>query len=226
MPHTALVRTHSADSPVTDSAAAASAMACGQKTVNGVFCLGASAVYGSRDGNSLEPIGAWAAKRGVRIGVMATVAVTDATSAAFYAVHNNRKHRRSIARQAIGSGLAFLLGGGRQYFEPRPPVGQVDGRSAADAEDLEGAARARGWRVVDSAAARRSVTSLRDPVLGLFAPLDLPFEAEGREKRTAPTLLEMTGWAIGILRAAGGPFLLVVEAGRWRCSTRGPRCSW
>src|SRR5262245_41700657 len=45
LPYTALARTHSSDSPVTDSAAAASAMACGQKTANGVLCEDAAAVY-------------------------------------------------------------------------------------------------------------------------------------------------------------------------------------
>jgi alkaline phosphatase len=214
MPRTALVRTHAADSPVTDSAAAASAMACGQKAVNGVICQDASAVYGERDGRRLEPIGLWAGKRGVRVGVVTTAALTDATAAAFYAVHNNRDHQRSIARQAIGSGLAFILGGGRRYFGAGPPAVEEDGWSPTDAEDLEATARARGWRLVDSAAALRAVTSLETPVLGLFAPVDLPFEAGGREKRTAPTLVEMTGWAIGALTATGGPFLLVVEAGR------------
>src|SRR5436309_16000628 len=50
LPYTALCRTHSSDSPVTDSAAAASAMACGQKTANGVLCEDATAVSGKRDG--------------------------------------------------------------------------------------------------------------------------------------------------------------------------------
>ena len=44
LPYTALSRTHAADSPVTDSAAAASAMACGEKTANGVLCEDASAI--------------------------------------------------------------------------------------------------------------------------------------------------------------------------------------
>src|SRR6266568_7643152 len=57
LPYTALSRTYSADSPVTDSAAAATAMACGKKTVNGVLGEDASAVYARRDGARLESIG-------------------------------------------------------------------------------------------------------------------------------------------------------------------------
>lgn len=214
MPHTALVRTRPAGGLVADSAAAASAMACGQKTVNGVLCQDATAVRGESDGRRLEPIGAWAAKRGVRVGIVTTTAVTDATPAAFFAVDNSRDHQRSIARQAIGSDLDFLLGGGRRYFAADPPAAAEDGWSPDDAEDLEATARTRGWRLVDSAPGLRGVTSLEAPVLGLFAPEDLPYETEGKEGRTAPTLLEMTGWAIGALKKTGAPFLLIVEGGR------------
>jgi alkaline phosphatase len=214
MPHTALVRTHPAGGLVTDSAAAASAMACGQKTVNGVLCQDATAVRGERDGRRLEPIGVWAAKRGTRVGIVTTTTVTHATPAAFYAVHNNRDHERSIARQAIGSGLVLLLGGGRRYFAADPPEKEKDGWSPGDAEDLEAAARTRGWRVVEAASGLAGVTSLGAPVLGLFAPEHLPYESEEKEKRTAPTLTEMTVWAIGALKKTGDPFLLVVEGGR------------
>src|SRR5262245_49721847 len=62
LPYTALARTHSSDSPVTDSAAAASAMACGQKTANGVLCEDSTAVYAKQDGRRLESVAVWAKK--------------------------------------------------------------------------------------------------------------------------------------------------------------------
>ena len=81
LPYTALSRTHSADSPVTDSAAAASAMACGQKTANGVLCEDATAVYNKQDGRKLESIAVWAKKSGLRVGLITTTTVTHATPA-------------------------------------------------------------------------------------------------------------------------------------------------
>src|SRR5206468_10464920 len=100
LPYTALSRTHSADSPVTDSAAAASAMACGQKTVNGVLCEDATAVYAKQDGRKLDSIAVWAKRRGVRVGLVTTTTVTHATPAAFYANHRNRDAEEEVGRPA------------------------------------------------------------------------------------------------------------------------------
>ncbi|MFQ5877360.1 MAG: alkaline phosphatase [Acidobacteriota bacterium] len=220
LPNTALLRTHAADAPVTDSAAAASAMACGRKAPNGVICQDASAVFGRRDGKRLESVALWAARRGLRVGVLTTTRVTDATAAAFYATHNDRSREREIARQAIASPLDFLLGGGRAAF--RPEGGEEVAWSGDDREDLERSARRRGWRVVHTSRELGSIASLQRPVLGLFAAGPLPYEvpgdgagaAGGGRSREAPTLEEMTVWAIDRLAGTGEPFLLVIEAGR------------
>lgn len=211
LPYTALSRTHSADSPVTDSAAAASAMACGQKTANGVLCEDASAVYGKQDGRKLESIAAWAKRRGLRVGLVTTTTVTHATPAAFYAHEKDRDNEAGIARQAVESGFHFLLGGGRKFFP----------------EDVRAEAGAAGWTVVETADALRAIGGLDHRVLGLFADGHLPYEPEieaARKRmdggegdaaaRTAPTLPEMTRWAIDGLRKTGQPFFLMVEGGR------------
>ncbi len=219
MPHTAVMRTWAADSPVTDSAAAASAMACGRKTVNGVLCQDETARWAERDGNRLESIALWAKRRGLRVGIVTTTTVTHATPAAFYAVHNDRERERDLARQAIAAPLDFLLGGGRSGFAPREGdrVGGGWEDAESDGEDLEAAARARGWTITGDAAALRAVTALDRPVLGLFAPHDLPYEYDTAGipgGRPAPTLVEMTGWAIDRLLGEKEPFLLVIEGGR------------
>ena len=228
LPYTALCRTHSSDSPVTDSAAAASAMACGQKTANGVLCEDATAVSGKRDGSKLESIAVWAKKRGMRVGLVTTTTVTHATPAAFYARHNDRDAEGEIAVQTVASGFDFVLGGGRKFFP----------------EDLRAGARARGWAIVETADALRAVGNLDRHVLGLFAESHLPYQPEieaarkpaaekgeaagpattdaggaagGGEQdaaRTAPTLPEMTRWGIDALRKGGSPFFLMVEGGR------------
>lgn len=215
LPYTALSRTHSADSPVTDSAAAASAMACGQKTANGVLCEDASAVYGKQDGRKLESIAVWAKKRGLRVGLVTTTTVTHATPAAFYAHEKDRDNEAGIARQAVESGFDFLLGGGRKFFP----------------EDVRAEARAAGWTVVETADALRAIGGLDRRVLGLFAGGHLPYQPEieaARKRmdgegaanpgdaaaRSAPTIVEMTRWAIDALRKTGQPFFLMVEGGR------------
>jgi alkaline phosphatase len=225
MPYTALARTYSADSPVTDSAAAASAMACGRKTVNEVLCQDETAVHGRKDGQRLESIALWAKRRGMNVGVVTTARVTHATPAAFYASDNDRDHERAIARAAVASPLDFLLGGGRRYFLPAAPSSEALGWKLEDREDLEATARAKGWTVVDTAAGLRGATSPGARVLGLFASSHLPYEAEqaggapsgeaaASGGRTAPRLVEMTRWAIDRLKAGRKPFLLIIEGGR------------
>ncbi|MBI1950772.1 MAG: alkaline phosphatase [Acidobacteria bacterium] len=237
LPHTALSRTHSTDSPVTDSAAAASAMACGQKTANGILCEDATAVYRKRDGRKLESIAVWAKKRGLRVGLVTTTTVTHATPAAFYAHEKDRDNEAGIARQAVASGFDFLLGGGRKFFP----------------EDMQAEARAAGWTIVETADALRAVPGLDRRILGLFSDGHLPYQPEieaararaggegaaghgvagagggtdqggmgdpagdtvgGPAARSAPTIVEMTRWAIDGLRQTGQPFFLMVEGGR------------
>jgi len=222
IPYTAIMRTYATDSPVTDSAAAASAMACGHKTANGVICQDSSAIYGERDGRRLESVALWAKRRGMRVGIVTTTRVTHATPAAFFGVHNDRGAERDLARQAIDSPLDFIIGGGRREFAPR----RVDSKKqAADAdEDLMATARSGGWMVVEDASSLMEIKDLEKPVLGLFAPGHLPYEwdsgpdagPDGNSEgpRRAPTLTQMTTWAIERLLGSREPFLLVVEAGR------------
>lgn len=217
MPYTALVRTYAADSPVTDSAAAVTAMACGRKTANGVLGQDASAVYGKKDGRPLESIAAWGKRRGMGIGLVTTTRVTHATPAGFYASVNDRDRERAIARQAIAAPIDLLLGGGEKFFGSAAPPRDQDGWSPGDREDLEAAARSKGWVIARSASELTAVTSLEHRVLGLFAESHLPYETRGpvpQDRHGAPTLEQMTRWAIGALRKTGRPFFLMVEGGR------------
>ncbi|MCZ6695005.1 MAG: alkaline phosphatase [Acidobacteria bacterium] len=222
IPYTAVMRNYATDSPVTDSAAAASAMACGHKTANGVICQDASAISGERDGRRLESIALWAKRRGMRVGIVTTTRVTHATPAAFFGTHNDREEERDLARQAIDSPLDFIIGGGLRVFTPE----RIDSETWAvdDDEDLMATAREQGWVVVEDAASLMQITTLEKPVLGLFADSHLPYEWDSGpdaghdggsdEPRSAPTLLQMTTWAIDRLLGSAEPFLLVVEAGR------------
>ena len=81
MPYQALTTTFSADSFITDSAAAGTAIACGEKTNNRFLGVTPS-------GKRLESIAEAAKKNGRKIGIITSVTLTHATPAAFYA-HNN-----------------------------------------------------------------------------------------------------------------------------------------
>ena len=103
-PNVAFVTTYSGSSDVTDSAAAGTALACGQKTQNGALGL---------DNSLQSPINsiAWTAQQnGMAVGVTTTVTTDHATPAAFYAHTKSRNDKEIIRQQRAESGYDFILG--------------------------------------------------------------------------------------------------------------------
>ena len=232
LPHTAIVRTASADALVPDSAAAMTALMTGVRTRNGLVAVGPGARRGDcagARGRALRTLLEAAEAAGLATGVVTTTRVTHATPAAAYAHAPERgwesdadlpeAARRAgctdIARQLVerppGDGLEVVLGGGRAAFLPRDGGGRrLDGR------DLVAAWRARhpdGAYVATRGAllaAARAGDARR--VLGLFAPDHLAFEVD--RPAGQPSLAEMTRAALAVLARHPRGHVLVVEAGR------------
>ncbi|MBO5445513.1 MAG: alkaline phosphatase [Muribaculaceae bacterium] len=97
-------RTYSASSPITDSAAAGTALSTGHKTKNSMIGMNPDSV-------AVESIAVDFMKAGFPVGVGTTVQADDATPAAWYAHAANRSMKEDIAPQAAQSGLTFLAGG-------------------------------------------------------------------------------------------------------------------
>ena len=76
-PYTGLATTYSASSDVTDSAAGGTALATGEKTVNGSLGLGADQV------TEVKSIAEMAKEQGMRVGIATSVTLNHATPAAF-----------------------------------------------------------------------------------------------------------------------------------------------
>lgn len=112
-------RTYSRLNTVTDSSAAASAWACGEKFVNNEVCLH---IDGAPNNLSLLEL---AKARGMSTGLVATQTITHATPASFGA-HvtapagvSARSCESEIARQYVSvSQPDVILGGGRSKFNP------------------------------------------------------------------------------------------------------------
>ena len=98
-------RTYSASSPITDSAAAGTALSTGYKTKNSMIGMDPDSV-------PVNSIAVDFMKAGYAVGVGTTVQADDATPAAWYAHAENRGMKETIAPQAAESGLSFLAGGG------------------------------------------------------------------------------------------------------------------
>ncbi|MBA3413815.1 MAG: alkaline phosphatase [Chloroflexia bacterium] len=200
---------------VTDSAAAATAISTGVKTVNGAVSIDPA----GRPRTTLLEL---AKRAGKAVGLVTTCQVTDATPAAFGAHVNHRSDQSEVARQYLhGSGVDVVLGGGAAWWLPAgtpDPFGSGDPllRGRGTAGDLIAAAARLGYRPV--ADADGLAAAVNDPrserVLGLFAAQEM-FEqaAEGDGGSYAPTvtLAEMTGAAIEILSRNPEGFFLMVE---------------
>lgn len=102
-PYSAYITTHSAKNGVTDSAAAGTALATGQKTFNGALGVDADTV-------AIQSVATWAYRGGAAVGVATTVAVDHATPAAFYAHVPRRQMDKEIVAQLRESCIDFVAG--------------------------------------------------------------------------------------------------------------------
>lgn len=95
--------TYSASSPVTDSAAAGTALATGSKTRNGMLGMDADTV-------SVSSIARELSDKGYGVALVTSVPPDDATPGAFYAHVPSRKLYYEIGCQAAESGYDFIAG--------------------------------------------------------------------------------------------------------------------
>jgi len=188
-----LMDTASADSLVTDSAAAASAWGGGKRVNNGAINIDPS-------GNRIEPISAALKMAGTKLGLVTTTRMTHATPAGFASIASNRGEEQEIAGQYLGN-VDVLLGGGANYFN--------QGGLFAKYEHA-------GYTVVRG---RDALLACRDKkVLGIFSDDHLPYTVDHIHDATltaeVPTLAEMATAALDRFLEGDAPFLLMVEGGR------------
>lgn len=202
LPVTATIDTASANSSVTDSAAAATAMATGVRTDNGVIGL-------DPDGEVLETILEQGSARGRSVGLVTNVQLSHATPAGFAAHVSNRSMMTEIAAQLLDAEVDVLLGGGEDEFLPEDTTGcHPEPGERSDGRNLVAEALAVGYSLVcddSELAALDPATSGK--ILGLFSD-------EGMPRPYSPTLAQMTDHAINLLARDPDGFFLLVEGGQ------------
>jgi len=184
----ARLRNHSADFAVPDSAAAASALATGQRVKNGTIAEGESGV-------ALETILEIAHKQGRATGIVTDGALSNPTMAAFYAHANSAKPPQQFATKIIDqSAVDVALGGGAADFE-KAKLDQAHVRVVRNLPELE------------------QIIEWQQPLLlGLFAANDLPFTDEVAARTEQPSLADMVRRAIELLQVNRRGYVLVVDA--------------
>lgn len=116
MPVSSRAMSYSASSPVTDSAAAGTALSTGSKTKNGMLGMNADTVAVYSIARDLK-------QQGWGIGIVTNNAPDDATPGAFYAHVPSRSMYYEIGKDAAASGVDFLAGAslrGRKDKEGNP----------------------------------------------------------------------------------------------------------
>jgi len=200
---TGSVGTGSTSSEVTDSAAAATAYACGIKTYNGAIAVD---TLHAPCRTILEA----AEERDMATGLVATSRITHATPASFASHVPSRSMEEDIAMQLMDAGVEVLFGGGRATF-----VAEEHGGTRADERNLLAEARERGVAVATSREELRDVT--RVPALALLVDDHMAYELD-RDPAAEPSLAEMTLKALDLLRTSEdgreNGFFLMVEGSR------------
>ena len=116
---------------ITDSAAGATAFACGIKTYNGAIGV-------NMDTIPQKTILEEAEERGLMTGLVATSTIVHATPASFIAHNKSRKNYEEIAADFLNTEIDFFAGGGRKYFNRR-----------GDDRDLYKELRQKGYFIAD-----------------------------------------------------------------------------
>ena len=196
---TAYMVNDTADSTVTESAAAAVQMATGVKVL-------AKSVGIGPDGKVLKTILEMAKEKGKATGLVTTSGITDATPAGFVAHVEKRAEEEKIAEQLVKSDVNILFGGRKEFFLSGSEKGK-----RKDGRNLLNEARGNGYLVVETAEEMKKAQG--EKILGLFNLGNMLFEID-RKGSTEPSLAEMTAKAIDLLSKGQDGFFLMVEGGR------------
>ena len=199
MPVRGKMSTSTADGAVTDSAAAGTAIASGYRTKNGILNMDPSGT------KRFLTVAMLARDRGMKVGIVTSSFLNDATPAAFYAWRPSRTDWYEIGEQLAESGFDYFAGGG--VTRRRGKKGNL--------RDVYGLAREKGYRVLGT----REELAAAKPGAPIIAPGSagaLPYDMD--RPKGSLSLAEYTRHGIRLLDNPKG-FFLMVEGGTidWAC---------
>jgi alkaline phosphatase len=206
-PAQGLCTTYSANSFITDSAPAATSLATGYKTDNGVIGLDPGKT------RSFATVAELAKKSGMRVGIVSTVSLNHATPASYYAHQPSRNSYYEIGMQLVKSGFDYFAGGGILQHNAK------DSRGNPRASLYEVAAQD-GFVVLRDRASIMSASFDGKPILAVNPDLDrdsaMPYALDKKDGDVS--LSEFVQKGIEVLSNDRG-FFFMVEGGKidWAC---------
>ena len=196
----ALMDTASANSIVTDSAAASSAFGGGFRVKNGSLNVG-------ENGENHLPIWQKFKKKGKKAGCVTTVTTTHATPAGFCINSAKRSAEPEIAENYADLGFDVMMGGGDEFFNPE---------KRADKKDVYSNYKKKGYQILKNKADLKNIDKNK-PLLGVFNTGALPYSIDrtnNPDLQKMPTLAEMAKVAIDQMKDHQEGFVLQIEAGK------------
>ncbi len=195
LPFQAQITTYSANSAVTDSAAAGTAIATGTKVNNGVISMATPG-----DGSELETLLEYFSADSKRTGLVSTTYISHATPAAFGAHESSRNNYSAILSDYFLQSRPNVLFGGAKYLTPE----------AVESLGYTAVTDRAGMQALDT----ESVERVSGQFGGDHMPYEYDFSLYGTGYDTLPHLSEMTATALSILDNDTDGFFLMVEGGR------------
>jgi alkaline phosphatase len=205
--------------PVTDSAASATALNTGVKTLNGRICI-------DHDGKPLTTFAQIADRAGKATGSVTTVPLCHATPAGVWAHSVSRNDYPAIAHEMIyESGLDVIVGAGNPLYDnDSRPAREMDYQYVGgekDWADISDADGANGFSLVQTREDFEAVAAGKNvPAKLLGIPMvhgSLQFSRAGRGmgklNEKVPTLATMSVAALNVLAQDDDGFYLMIEGG-------------
>ena len=207
-----MATTFSATNSVTDSSAAGTALATGEKTYNGAVSM-------DDDKNVLSTVAERAKKAGRKVGIATSVSVDHATPAAFYAHQPNRSRYYEIALDLPKAGFDFYAGSG--FLKPTTTADKKEAPNVFPIIEEAGYTIARGLDEYKEKAAdaKKMILIQKEGA----EPSCLPYAIDHEEGYL--TLPEITESAVSFLSKGNKKgFFLMVEGGKidWACHSNDP----
>ena len=194
--------TASADSMVTDSAAASSSWGGGKRVPNGSLNV-------SANGEKHLPILQKFKKSGKKVGCVTSVPITHATPAGFCVMQKNRGDQNKIAEDYLEIEFDVMMGGGNENFA-------ADKRE--DGRDLYSEFENKNYQVFKT---RKELLDYEgsNKILGVFSDEALPYAIDRTHdsnlKENTPSLAEMAKQAVQHLSKSNDEgFVLQIEGGK------------
>ena len=202
--------THSADTLVTDSAAAGTALAAGYKTNNGMIAM-------LPDKTKVKTLIEAAEEKGMGTGLISTTRLTHATPAVFAAHNESRGNENEIAVEMAASGVDFIAGGGYRHFVPQNWTAGKSKRE--DGRDLLWEMKENGYNMFVSENDTQRFLDYtpkgEEKLIGLFTNSHMPYEVDRvNEGSEVPSLAQLTQKGIEVLSKYDDGFFVMIESGR------------